>query len=119
MHSWGCDCYGQRFLRQIEYEAAACQIFFVAVGVGLGPEAADVDGTVGFWFLDHFLRSAALLVDVGFDHLSGQVGRQAAVFAALEQDADHDVGIAAGSEADKPSVLREVFGVFEFRACGQ
>src|SRR5580698_5642974 len=118
MHSWGCDCYCQGLLRQVKNKPSTCQFFFVAVRIRLGPEAADVDGSVGFRFLYHFLRSTALLVDVGFDYLRGQVGRQAAMFAALKQDAHYDVGIAARGEAYEPSVLREVFGVFEFRTRG-
>ena len=42
------------------------------------------------------------------------------MFAALEQNADHDVRIAPRREADEPAVLRQIFGVLALeRAFGQ
>ena len=58
------------------------------------PQTADINGATALLLLGHFLWIAALLLNIGLDHLRRQPSRQSSVLAALEQHADNDVRIA-------------------------
>src|SRR5579885_1082865 len=60
-----------------------------------------------------------LLLYIRLDHLRGETSRQLGVLAALKQNADHYVRVAARSESNEPSVLREFVTVFVLRAEGK
>src|SRR5579872_5756125 len=87
------------------------QAIFVAIVIRSTPERAHIYGAGILGLLHHLLRSAFLFVDVSLDHLRRQPRREPAMLAALEENANHDVGITARRKSDEPPILRQIFGI--------